>query len=316
MKIVATDGYTVNPGDLSWKTIEAFGEFTVYERTPNDAIAERCRNADIILINKTVFTKQTLSSLERAKLISVLAAGYNTIDVAAAKQKGITVCNAPAYGTSTVAQHTIALLLEITNHVGLNSNSVANGEWIDAKDWCYSKATIIELAGKTLGIIGFGNIGQQVAKIAHSLGMKVLYYSTSQKETIVAEYSTLENIFKRSDFISLHCPLKPDNFRMVNQEMLKLMKRTAYVINTARGQLINEQDLSDALNNHLIAGAALDVLSSEPPDASNPLLKAKNCLITPHNAWMSREARQRILDITVNNIRSFLSHHPINVVNA
>jgi glycerate dehydrogenase len=315
MKIVVTDGYTLNPGDLSWQSIEAFGELTIYERSPENSLIERCREAKIILSNKTVFRKETLDQLPKTKLISVLAAGYNVIDIKAAREKGIAVCNAPGYGTATVAQHTIALLLELTNHVGLNAASVANGEWLTAKDWCYGKTTIIELAGKTLGIVGFGNIGEKVAEIATALGMKIIYYSANKKAPRLAEFVDLETLFQQSDVISLHCPLKPDNYQFVNKEMLQLMKPSAFLINTARGQLINEQDLADALNKIQIAGAALDVLSKEPPDKSNPLLSAKNCMITPHNAWMSKEARKRILDITAKNIEAFLRSKPVNVVN-
>lgn len=315
MKIVVTDGYTLNPGDLSWQSIEAFGELTVYERSSENLLVERCSEAEIILSNKTVFSKETINQLHKTKLISVLAAGYNVIDIKTAGEKGITVCNAPGYGTATVAQHTIALLLELTNHVGLHAESVANGEWVAAKDWCYGKTTIIELVDKTFGIVGFGNIGQQVAQIARALGMKVIYYNAHKKETTLAEFVDLKSLFQQSDFISLHCPLKPDNHQFVNKEMLQLMKPFAFLINTARGQLVNEQDLADALNNNSIAGAALDVLSTEPPDKNNPLLSAKNCIITPHNAWMSKEARQRILDISMKNIEAFLQGKPINVVN-
>lgn len=315
MKIVVTDGYTLNPGDLSWQSISPFGELTVYDRSPENTLVKRCGEADIILSNKTVFSKETIDQLHKTKLISVLAAGYNVIDVKAAREKGITVCNVPNYGTATVAQHTIALLLELTNHVGVHAESVSSGQWVIAKDWCYGKTTIIELAGKTLGIVGFGNIGQQVAKIANALGMKIIYYSAHKKNTTIAEYVDLKTLFEQSDFISLHCPLKSDNHYFVNKEMLQLMKSSAFLINTARGQLIDEQDLADALNNNSIAGAALDVLSTEPPNANNPLLSAKNCIITPHNAWMSKEARQRILNITAKNLEAFLLGNPINVVN-
>lgn len=315
MKIIVTDGYTLNAGDLSWSSIEQFGELSVYERSAENELVERCSDADIILSNKTIFSKAIIDRLQNVKLLSVLAAGYNVIDIKAAKEKGITVCNTPGYGTPTVAQHTIALLLELTNHVGLHASSVANGEWIISKDWCYSKTTIIELAGKTFGIIGFGNIGVQVARIAGAFDMKIIYYSAHKKETSLAKYVDMPTLFSESDFISLHCPLKPDNHQFVNKQLLQLMKSTAYLINTARGQLINKQDLADTLNNNRIAGAALDVLSTEPPDKNNPLLSAKNCIITPHNAWMSKEARQRILDLTTKNIEAFLQYKPINVVN-
>jgi glycerate dehydrogenase len=315
MKIVVTDGYTLNPGDLNWQSISAVGELTVHERSPENTLVERCSEADIILSNKTIFRKETIDQLHKTKLLSVLAAGYNVIDIKAAREKGITVCNAPNYGTSTVAQHTIALLLELTNNVGLHSGSVENGEWLNAKDWCYGKTTIIELYGKIFGVVGFGNIGEKVAQIANALGMKIIYYSVNKKETALATMADLKTLFEQSDFISLHCPLKPDNHQFVNKNLLQLMKPSAFLINTARGQLINEQDLAEALNNNQIAGAALDVLSTEPPDKNNPLLSAKNCIITPHNAWMSKEARERILSITTKNIEAFLQGKPINVVN-
>jgi glycerate dehydrogenase len=314
MKIVIVEGYAVNPGDLSWQSIAAFGELKVYDRTSEYLIAERCRNADIILSNKLTFHRETILQLHNTKLICVLATGYNVIDTNAAKEKNIIVCNVPAYGTASVAQHTIALLLELTNHVGVHAKSVAAGEWLHAPDWCYTKTPIIELAGKALGIVGFGNIGQQVACIAKALGMKVIYYSPNQKKTALAEYANMSTLFTQSDFISLHCPLKEDNFQFVNKSLLELMKPSAFLINTARGQLIHEQDLADALNQHTIAGAALDVLSVEPPKENNPLLSAKNCILTPHTAWISREARQRIIDTTAKNIEAFLKGKPVHVV--
>ncbi|HEY6978782.1 MAG TPA: D-2-hydroxyacid dehydrogenase [Chitinophagaceae bacterium] len=314
MKIVIVEGYTVNPGDLSWQSIAEFGELKVYDRTPEHLIAGRCKNADIILSNKLTFRRETILELHSTKLICVLATGYNVIDINAAKEKNITVCNVPGYGTVSVAQHTIALLLELTNRVGVHANSVAEGEWLQAPDWCYTKTPIIELADKTLGIIGFGNIGQRVARIANALGMNVIYHGPNKKKTDLAEYTDLQTLFAQSDFISLHCPLKKDNLQFVNKPLLQLMKPSAFLINTARGQLIHEQDLADALNHQRIAGAALDVLSVEPPNESNPLLSAKNCIITPHTAWISREARQRIIDTTAKNIEAFLEGKPIHVV--
>jgi glycerate dehydrogenase len=252
--------------------------------------------------------------LHNTKLICVLATGYNVIDINAAREKNIIVCNVPSYGTASVAQHTIALLLELTNRVGIHAESVAEGEWLHAPDWCYTKTPIIELAGKTCGIVGFGNIGQQVARIVKALGMKVIYYSPHQKETDLADYADIQTLFAQSDFISLHCPLKKDNFQFVNKTLLQLMKRSGFLINTARGQLIHERHLADVLNQQSIAGAALDVLSVEPPNENNPLLSAKNCIITPHTAWISREARQRIIDATAQNIEAFLNGKPIHVV--
>jgi glycerate dehydrogenase len=314
MRIVVTDAYPLNPGDLTWESISALGKLITYDRTPAGLIIERSKDADIILTNKVPFSKDILDELAELKLINVLATGYDIIDINAAKQKGVTVCNVPAYGTASVAQHAFALLLELTNHTGLHAASTAAGKWQQSEDWCYTESPIMELSGKTFGIVGFGNIGQQTAKIAKAFGMNVIYYSLSKKETTIANPSDLETLFTESDVISLHCPLRKDNHQFVNRHLLQMMKSTAFLINTSRGQLIHEQDLADALNNAHIAGAALDVLSAEPPRPDNPLLTARNCIITPHNAWMSKEARQRILDITVNNIEAFLNGTPVNVV--
>lgn len=315
MKIVITDGYALNPGDLSWKPIEDLGDLKVYDRTSADLVFERCKDAHIILSNKTEIKEVDLGKLSEVKLISVLATGYNVIDIAAAKAKGIIVCNVPAYGTASVAQHTFALILELTNHISLHSSSVAEGEWQRSPDYSYSKKTLIELSGKTLGIVGMGNIGQQTARIARAFSMKVIYHSRHDKKTNLGEYTELETLFANSDIVSLHCPLTPANNEFVNGSLLKLMKPSAYLINTSRGQLVNEKDLADTLNSNLIAGAALDVLSTEPPQNYNVLLQAKNCVITPHNAWSTKEARQRIIEITADNIRSFLTGEPKNVVN-
>jgi glycerate dehydrogenase len=313
-KIVVTDGYTLNPGDLSWKQIEALGEITVYDRTKPEEIVNRCKEAEIVLTNKVPFNEATLAQLPHLKMISVTATGYNVIDVQAAAKKGIVVSNVPAYGTASVAQHTIALLLELTNQVGKHAASVAAGEWVKAPDWSYQKAPVTELAGKTLGIVGWGNIGEQTARIAQAFGMELLYYNPSKKENAFARWASLPDLFAKSDFISLHCPLKPENTGFVNNELIGVMKPSACIINTARGPLINEQHLADALNANRIAGAALDVLSTEPPAPDNPLLAAKNCIITPHNAWISKEARQRVMDVTVNNVTSFLNGTAINKV--
>ncbi len=315
MKIVITDGYALNPGDMSWDPIRQIGDLKVYDRTSRAEIIERCKEAEIILSNKTEFSEESIGKLNNVRLISVLATGYNVIDISAAKNRGIVVCNVPAYGTESVAQHTFALILELANKISLHSASVAHGDWQQSPDYSYSIKPLIELAGKTLGIVGLGNIGLQTAKLANAFGSKVIYNSRNDKHTTLAAFKSMEDVFSESDFISLHCPLTETNKEFVNKHFLQLMKPTAYLVNTARGQLINEQDLADALNNNDIAGAALDVLSKEPPDSSNPLLTAKNCVITPHNAWSTSEARQRIIDITVENIKAFLSGHPINVVN-
>lgn len=314
MKIVVTDGYTLNPGDLSWDPIAAFGDLTVYDRTPANLVVERCRDAAIVLTNKCAFPANVLKALPNLKLISVTATGYNVVDIKTAREQQIVVCNVPAYGTASVAQHTIALMLELTNQVGLHAASVAAGEWVRATDWSYSKTSIMELAGKTLGIVGWGNIGQQTARIAMALGMNLVYYNPSEKAGAFAGYKSLPELFATSDVISLHCPLTNDNTGFVNNDLLQLMKPTAYLINTSRGALINEQQLADALNHERIAGAALDVLSTEPPSPDNPLLKARHCIITPHNAWISKEARQRIMDTTAGNIRAFLQQRPVHMV--
>lgn len=315
MKIVVADGFAVNPGDLSWESISAFGELEVHKRTPASEIITRCKNADIILSNKAPLDSSALSLLPKLKLICVLATGYNVIDTEAAREKNIVVCNVPSYGTASVAQHTFALLLELSNHVGIHSTSVAKGEWTTAPDWCYTLKPVTELEGKTLGVIGFGNIGRKVSELALAFGMKVLCHTPSKKKVKNITFSDIQQVFGQSDFIALHCPLKQDNFQFINKSLLQLMKPTAFLINTARGQLINEADLAGVLNEGRIAGAALDVLSAEPPDQGNPLLSAKNCIITPHIAWISREARQRIIDTTAENIRAFLHNEPVHVVN-
>ena len=314
MKIVITDGYTVNPGDLTWNAIAACGELEVYDRTLPGQVIERCWDAGIILTNKVAITKEIMEQCRKLKLISVMATGYNVIDTKAAAGNKVIVCNVPAYGTASVAQHTFALLLELTNHVGQHALSVASGDWKKSPDWCYSLAPITELAGKTLGIIGMGHIGRQVAILASAFGMRVLYYSLHNKGNELATYTDLPVLFSESDVVSLHCPLTADNRAFVNKQFLQSMKRSAFLINTSRGPLIHEQDLADALNNQQIAGAALDVLSQEPPVSGNPLLHAKNCIITPHNAWMSREARKRVIDTTKENIISFLQGKPVNRV--
>lgn len=314
IKIVVTDGYTLNPGDLSWKQVEQFGELTVYDRMQAHEIADKCRDANIVLTNKVPFNEATLAKLPHLKMIGVTATGYNIIDVQAATKGNIIVCNVPAYGIASVAQHTIALLLELTNQVGKHAASVAAGEWTKCPDFSYQKAPISELAGKTMGIVGWGNIGQQTARIAQALGMELCYYNPRKKEKAFAPWLSLRELFAKSDVVSLHCPLTPDNTGFVNTALIGHMKPSAFILNTARGPLINEQDLADALNKDRIAGAGLDVLSTEPPAAQNPLLSAKNCIITPHNAWVSGEARQRVMDITISNIAAFLNGAPVNKV--
>ena len=313
MEIVITDGYTLNPGDLDWKQLEQLGKLTIYERTEPVTLMDRCFDADIILTNKTVITKELIDTASRLKLIAVTATGYNNVDVSAARTKGITVCNVPAYGTFSVAQHAFALLLELINHVGLNAASAANGEWSKAKDWCYTIKPIVELKDKVIGIVGLGKIGKQMAVIARAFGMKVIYFG-GREQLSDAMQVDLPQLFIQADVISLHCPLTKENTGFVNRELLELMKPTSILINTARGALINEKDLAQALQQGRIAGAGLDVLSTEPPPKDHPLIGLENCIITPHNAWISFEARQRIMNVTIANVQSFLNGKPQNVV--
>ncbi|MBC7914017.1 MAG: D-2-hydroxyacid dehydrogenase [Pyrinomonadaceae bacterium] len=315
MKIVVVDAFTLNPGDLSWEKVSKLGDIKVYDRTSSTEIIERCMDAEVIITNKVAFNQTIISQLPKLKLIIVSATGFNIIDTTAATTAGIVVCNVPDYGTDSVAQHTFALILDLTNRVNLHSLSVHQGAWVNSPDFSYALTPLIELKDKTLGLVGFGSIGQKTAEIARAFGMKVIYYTPTQKDTSLATYSDLEMLFKESDFISLHLPLKPENKEFVNRKLLILMKSGAFLINTSRGALINEQDLADALNSDQIAGAALDVLSAEPPSVNNPLLNAKNCIITPHNAWMSTEARERIMEIVYQNLKAYQDKTLINSVN-
>lgn len=320
MKIVVLDGYTENPGDLSWAPLEALGDVTVYDRTAyteSPLIAERIGNADVVVTNKTPISRATLEACPGMKLVAVLATGYNVVDCAAAKEKGIPVVNVPAYGTAAVAQFTIGLLLEIALHIGQHNESVHNGEWERSEDFCYWKNPMMELAGKTMGFIGFGRIGQSVAAIAKALGMRIIAYNRSQCESgrALAEYVDLDTLLATADVISLHCPLFPETQGIINRNSIAKMKDGVILLNTGRGPLIVEQDLADALESGKVAAAGLDVVSTEPIMADNPLLKAKNCIITPHIAWAPIESRRRIMDITAENIRAFLAGAPINVVN-
>lgn len=314
MRIVVIDGHTLNPGDLSWNELHSFGEVVLYERTAAEEITERCKRAEIILTNKVPIAAATISAARDLKLICVTATGFNIVDVEAAATRKIPVCNVPNYGTSSVAQHTFALILEIANRVGVNSSAVQNGDWTRSPDFCFSKARITELQGKTLGIIGLGKIGMQVARLAAAFDMRVIYYSQTKKDNDLASYASLEQVFSESDVLSLHCPLTRSNNQFVNRSLLSKMKPTAWIINTSRGQLINETDLANALNAEQLGAAALDVLSVEPPPATNPLLRAKNCTISPHTAWMSLEARKRILAMTIQNIECYLKGTPQNLV--
>ena len=317
MKITVLDGYTTNPGDLSWDEISRLGELTVYDRTPRELTAERSAGSEILLTNKTVLNNELLRSLPRLRYVGVLATGYNVIDTDEARRLGITVTNIPAYSTGSVAQLTFALILELCFHVPRHSDSVMEGKWTGSVDFTFRNYPLTELAGKTIGIIGFGNIGRKVCEIAMAFGMKVLASSRSGKDT--PEYPGFEltdtdDLLSRSDIVSIHCPLTPQTAGMINMNRLRLMKKSAFLINTSRGPIIVEKDLADALNEGSIAGAGLDVMAEEPPRAGNPLLTARNCIITPHIAWATIESRKRLLDQAAGNIKAFLSGSPVNVV--
>ncbi len=320
MKIVVLDGYTENPGDLSWAGLEALGEVTVYDRTSYvDApiIAERIGDAEIVVMNKTPISRETIDKCPNLKLIAVLATGYNVVDYTYAKEKGIAVANVPTYGTASVGQYAIALLLEICHHIGHHSQTVFEGKWANHVDWCYWDYPLIELDGKTAGIIGFGRIGQTTGKIAKALGMNVIAYDLYPNDSgkALAEYVDLDTLLAKSDVIFLHCNLTPENEKMIDKNAIAKMKDGAILINNSRGQLIHEQDVADALKSGKLAAAGLDVVYTEPIKADNPLLQAPNCIITPHMSWGAKEARQRIMDITVDNVKSFLDGKPTNVVN-
>lgn len=320
MKIVVLDGYTENPGDLSWAGLEALGSVTVYDRTSyaeSPLIAERIGDAEIAVVNKTPLSRATIDACPNLKLIAVLATGYNVVDCSYAKEKGICVCNVPTYGTASVSQYSIAMLLEICHHIGHHSESVHAGNWASCQDWCYWDYPLIELEGKTIGIIGFGRIGQAEGRVAKALGMKVLANDVYPCDSgrAIGEYVDLDTLLKNADVVSLHCNLTPENTGIINKENIAKMKDGAILLNNARGQLIIEQDVADALNSGKLAAAGLDVVYTEPIREDNPLLKAKNCIITPHISWAPKESRQRIMDITEQNIRAFLSGTPQNVVN-
>lgn len=307
MKIVVLDGYCVNPGDLSWNALERQGDVTVYERTPVGLIAERAGGAEAVLTNKTPLSRETLASLPGLRYVGVLATGYNIVDVGATRELGIVVTNVPAYGTESVAQLTIALLLELCHQVGVHSEAVRAGEWTAHRDWSFWKSPQVELAGKTFGCVGFGRIGAQTARIAEALGMRVLVHSRS-------EGVPLEELLERSDVVSLHCPLFPETLGMVGASQLQRMKPSAFLLNTSRGPLVVEQELADALNAGTIAGAGVDVLSVEPPTGGSPLFSARNCIVTPHIAWATREARSRLMEIAAGNVAAYAAGEPKNVV--
>ncbi len=320
MKIVVLDGYTLNPGDLSWEGIGKFGDLTVYDRTVKqaDEIIKAIDNAEIIFTNKTPLAREVLYQLPSLKYIGVLATGYNVVDIIAARELGITVTNIPTYGTTAVAQFTFALILELCHHVGDHSRSVQNGEWSSCPDFCFWNTPLIELAGKTLGIIGFGRIGQATAKVATAFGLNVLYNDVNNSgklDTDNCHYTDLDTLFAKSDIISLHCPLFESTQGIINRDNILKMKDGAMIINTSRGPLVVEKDLTEALNNGKLAGAALDVVSTEPIERTNELLKAKNCILTPHIAWAPTESRFRLMNMAVENLTAFLKGTPKNVVN-
>lgn len=317
MKIVILDGYTQNPGDLSWKGFEALGQLTVYDRTPEEMAAARIGDAQIVITNKTPISQETLLACPNIRYIGVLATGYNVVDYAAAKERGIPVTNIPTYGTYAVAQFAIGLLLEICHHIGHHSDAVHEGRWTSNQDWCFWDYPLIELAGKTMGIIGLGRIGQTTAQIAKALGMKVIAYDEFPGEAgaCSAEYVDLDMLYAFSDVIVLHCPLFPSTQGMINKASIAKMKDGVILINNSRGQLIVEQDLADALNSGKVYAAGLDVMHTEPILETNPLLGAKNCIITPHISWAPKESRQRLMDIAVENLAQFLQGTPVNVIN-
>ena len=320
MKIVVLDGHTENPGDLSWEGLEKIGDTTVYDRTSvNDKaeIIKRIGDAEIVIVNKTPISADVIAACKSIKYVGVLATGYNVVDIDAAKENGIVVCNIPTYGTTAVAQFAIALLLEVCHHIGHHSKAVHNGRWAESIDWCFWDYPLIELAGKTMGVIGFGRIGQATAKIAKALGMKIIavdeYQNDAGKE--IGEYVTLDELLAKSDVISLHCPLFPSTEGIINKDSIAKMKDGVIILNNSRGPLIVEQDLADALNSGKVYAAGLDVVSTEPITNDNPLLSAKNCIITPHISWAPKESRQRLMDIAVDNVNAFVNGSPVNVVN-
>lgn len=319
MKIVILDGYTLNPGDLTWEGFQSFGELAVYDRTPAENaedIIGRIGDAEIVFTNKTPLGRQVFESCRQLRYIGVLATGYNVVDIQAAKECGIVVTNVPSYGTEAVAQFTIAMLLEICSRVGYHDSRVHEGAWQACPDFCFWDMPLMELYGKTIGIIGFGRIGKAVGRLAKAFGMKVLAYANHPNDEgrEIGEYVSLEQLFAMSDVISLHCPLNSSTEGLICRETIEAMKDGVILLNSSRGPLVAEQDLADALNSGKVYAAALDVVASEPVRDDNPLLSAKNCIITPHIAWAPRESRQRLMDIAVENLRAFLNGEQQNVV--
>jgi len=317
MKITVLDGYTLSPGDLSWKELEKLGDCTIYDRTPSDLTVKRAKNADIVLTNKTVLSDRIINELPKMKYIGILATGYNVVDINTAKEKGIPVTNVPSYGTESVAQMVFAHILNLIHRVAHHALTVREGKWAASDDFCYWDFPLMELQGKILGIIGIGRIGQATSRIAKAFGMKILAYDIYPPEKLLKGVKTvaLDDLLKKSDIVTLHSPLTGENKKMINKQRLEMMKSTAYLINTSRGPLIDEQALADTLNKEEIAGAGLDVLSIEPPKKDNPLYNAKNCFITPHIAWATKAARQRLMNIAVDNVMQYINGKPVNIVN-
>lgn len=318
MKIVILDGFTENPGDLSWDGFRNLGELTVYDRTPDDfdTIVKRIGNNQAVIVNKVKITKKILDACPNIEYIGVLATGFNVVDTVAAAERGIPVCNVPTYGTAAVAQFTFALILECCHHVGHHSDAVKQGRWTNSKDFCFWDYPLTELKGKTLGLVGYGRIGRTVGTIANAFGMHVIVYDKIMSlDSEIAEYADLAELYSRADIVSLHCPLTKDNEKMLDKNAFDMMKDGVIVINTSRGGLIDENALKDALDSGKVSFAAVDVVSEEPIKPDNPLLRADNCIITPHIAWASKESRKRLMDTAVMNLVSYLDGEPINVVN-
>ena len=316
MKIVILDGKTTNPGDISWAPIEALGETTVYESTPPELVVERAKDAEALIINRINLTREVLEQLPKLRFIGMLATGYNSVDTVAARERGIDLCNVPDYCADTVAQQALTLLLALCGSVHLHTELIQRGNWDQAVEMNHTTHPLYELSGKTLGIVGFGAIGQRVAKLGLDLGMKVLLYSRTEKEAPQGcTWTSLENVFEQSDVVSLHCPLNEHTKHLVNEHLLSLMKPTALLINTSRGGVVDSAALAKALNENRLLGAGIDVMEQEPPRADDPLLTAKNCIITPHIAWASKEARIRLVEAVAGNLRAFQNGTPTNVVN-
>jgi glycerate dehydrogenase len=317
LRIVVLDGFTLNPGDLSWERLRELGECSIYDRSAPEEVMARARNAEIVLTNKIMLSADMIERLGRLKYIGVTATGFNIADVEAARERGIPVTNVPTYGTDSVAQMVFAHLLNLTQNVGHHARTVSEGRWCTSEDFCYWDTPLVELAGLTMGIIGFGRIGQTTARLARAFGMKVIACDVTTPEEMPdgCEMVELKDVFRHADVVSLHCPLTPHTEHIVNKQNLALMKKTAFLINTSRGSLVDEQVLADALNSGRIAGAGLDVLAVEPPEQQNPLLNARHCYVTPHIAWATRAARKRLLNVAVDNVAAFLAGRPQNVVN-